>query len=411
MSLRFDTVNKKPKLYFLIPAAIAAAVIEYLLIKNGAQKNSVALCSVTIAFLTVCAGSLAWAFVRQLKYNPYSYNTIYYFGFFLFVLSIIVTHALLLMQMLTSAEPVPVMMIPSTLMNAAKTYMLLSFPFLFAFSAALIVSNISLLIHERKRFANVLGIILALLIIGGEVFLFSVDYYVEGSQQEVMWHEILTNLFASVFLYLECMLIGAIAANIIVVRYKVDTDRSYLIVLGCGLRRDGTPTPLLRGRIDRAIEFYNRQQAETGKPPVIISSGGKGEDEVVSESLAMKRYMIEKGIPEEMIVMEEQSRDTVQNMRFSKQKIAERSPNGEYDRGEKVAYATSNYHVFRSGLCARRVKMRAVGIGAKTKWYFWPNAAVREFVGLLTEHRVKQAVILTCMIAVFAALTVAVYSY
>ena len=75
----------------------------------------------------------------------------------------------------------------------------------------------------------------------------------------------------------------------------------------------------------------------------------------------------------------------------------------------KVAFFTTNYHVFRSGLKARRVKMRAVGMGAPTRWYFWPNAAVREFVGLLTEHRGKQALVLALLAAVYAGLTVLAY--
>ena len=65
--------------------------------------------------------------------------------------------------------------------------------------------------------------------------------------------------------------------------------------------------------------------------------------------------------------------------------------------------------MFRSGLLARRVKMRAVGMGAETKWYFWPNAAVREFAGLLTKHRGKQALILGGMIVFYVALTLYVY--
>ena len=89
--------------------------------------------------------------------------------------------------------------------------------------------------------------------------------------------------------------------------------------------------------------------------------------------------------------------------RFSKEKILAAGGPG------KVAFSTTNYHVFRSGLCARRVKMRAVGMGAKTKWYFWPNAAVREFVGLLTEHRGKQALIFGGMIVFYVALTILAY--
>ncbi|MBQ5535329.1 MAG: YdcF family protein, partial [Oscillospiraceae bacterium] len=222
-------------------------------------------------------------------------------------------------------------------------------------------------------------------------------------QQEVMIHDLIANTFAAVYLYFECMLIGVIIANVIVVHYEPEKDKDFLIILGCGLRKDGTPTPLLRGRIDRALSFYRQQKAETGKELIFVTSGGQGPNEVISESASMKRYLIEQGIPAEQIVEEDRSTDTFENMKFSREKIRAINPNG------KVAFATTNYHVFRSGLFARRVKMRAVGMGAKTKWYFWPNAAVREFVGLLTEHRGKQALILGGMIALYIALTLLVY--
>ena len=53
--------------------------------------------------------------------------------------------------------------------------------------------------------------------------------------------------------------------------------------------------------------------------------------------------------------------------------------------------------------------MRAEGMGSPTKWYFWPNAAVREFIGLLTEHKGKQAAILTGIALSYAVLTYLVY--
>ena len=108
---------------------------------------------------------------------------------------------------------------------------------------------------------------------------------------------------------------------------------------------------------------------------------------------------MELGIPAARIIEEDRSTDTFENMRFSKEKILAVNPEG------KIAFSTNNYHVFRSGLYARRVKMRAIGMGADTKWYFWPNASVREFVGLLTEHRGKQALIFGGLILVYAALT------
>ena len=117
----------------------------------------------------------------------------------------------------------------------------------------------------------------------------------------------------------------------------------------------------------------------------------------------MKNYLIEKGVPEEHIIEENRSTSTYENMMYSKEIIKNLNPDG------KVVFSTSNYHIFRSGLMARRVKMRAVGIGARTKWYFWPNASVREFVGLLTEHRLKQSLVLGGMILFYTVLTVLNY--
>ena len=117
----------------------------------------------------------------------------------------------------------------------------------------------------------------------------------------------------------------------------------------------------------------------------------------------MKQYLLKKGIPENRIIEEDRSTNTFENMTFSKALI-----NGQ-DPDVKVAFSTTNYHVFRSGLYARRVKMRAVGMGAKTKWYYWPNAAVREFIGLLKAHRLKQALIFTGIILFYTILTVIYY--
>ena len=403
MKLRFDTRNKKPKLFHLLLLAAAAGAAVLLLSLGGQGSRAVPICAVTAAFCLAALFALLRAWRGQLEYNPYSYNTIYYMGFAFFTLSVLVTNIVLEYRMLRFPELYPAEAILHILLDSAKQYMLLSSPFVLLVSAALVVSNLSLIRHEGKRLVNLLGIILAFLLVGGEVFLFFFDWYVSGSLAEVRLHELVVNLFAAFYLYFECMLLGIIAANLVVVRYEPEKNKDYLIVLGCGIRGDGTPTPLLRGRLDRALAFAERQEAETGKAPVFVTSGGQGPDEVCPESTAMKRYLLEKGVPEDRILEEDQSTDTAENMRFSKAII------GAYAPEAKIAFSTTNYHVFRGGLCARRVKMRAVGMGARTKWYFWPNAAVREFVGLLTEHRGKQALVLGSMVAFYTVLTLLVY--
>ena len=97
-----------------------------------------------------------------------------------------------------------------------------------------------------------------------------------------MRHDLLTNLLAAVYLYFECMMIGAITANAIAARYVPKKDKDFIIP-GCATRKDGTPTSLLRGRLDLPPDFAEAQRAETEKAPVFVLSGGKGADECISE--------------------------------------------------------------------------------------------------------------------------------
>ncbi len=401
--LRFDTNDKKPKLYDLIITAVLYTAAAILLGLTVAKERPYVVSAISVVFFLFVLVRLAAAYFGQIRYNPYSYNTIYYFGFFLFGLFVLVTYAVVLVHQLRAPDVYDTMQSLNALMGSAKLYMLLTSPFIFLFSAALCISNVFLIRYEGRRLVNILGIILSFLLVAGEVFLFRYDYYASGSMMEVLLHDLFANAFAAVYLYFECMLIGAIAAGALTARYEPDYDKDYMIILGCGLRKDGSPTPLLRGRVDRALAFSRKQKEETGRELVFITWGGQGPGEVISESASMKRYLMAQGIPEERVIEEDRSRSTYENMKFSREKILETGRDG------KVAYSTTNYHVFRSGLFARRTGMRAQGVGAKTKWYFWPNAAVREFVGILTEHRGKQAAILGSLIVFYLVGTILLF--
>ena len=403
--LRLDTLHKKPKAYsLLILAAVTTAIQLPLLLLGGERELPLSSLLFSLAFLAATA-LLLRAFLRQLRYNLYSYNTIIYFGFALFTLFISATY--LYLYFLSRELPVEAIL-PTTvskLLGTAKTYTLFTLPFLLIFSLALVISNVSLIRHEGFRPVNVLGIVLAVLLLGGNVLIFALNYAVSGSQAEVMRHDLFTNLLAAIYLYYECMLFGTIIADALAARHEPKKDRDYVVVLGCGIRRDGTPTPLLRGRMERALAFAEAQRAQTGKAPILVLSGGQGADECVSEAECMRRWLVERGVPEDRLRLEDRSCDTAQNMRFSKELIFAEKPDAA------VAYATTNYHVFRAGILARSVGLRAQGMGCRSKWYFWPNAAVREFVGLLVRHRGKQLLILLSLLVCYAVLTVINYSF
>ena len=403
MHLRFNTRDKKPKVWNIAILSAIAVILVVILARDPEHIPLLALSIIIVIYLILTLVFLIIAFFQQLQYNPYSYNSIYYAGFALFLFSVLITHIVAMIRMLRFPNVYDLSSVLITLVSSARNYMLLSAPFVLVFSVALFVSNISLLKHEGKRFQNFLGMIMAVLMVAGEVLLFFSDYYVSGSRTEILVHSILINLFASFYLYFESMVIGSIVINAIVAKYEPEKDMDFILILGCSLRKDGTPTPLLAGRIERALTFYKKQIAETGKVPVLIPSGGQGNDERNSESEAMTQYLLAKGVPAEHIIKEDQSRNTFENMQFSKAIIDAKS------KDAKVAYSTTNYHVFRSGIYARRVKMKALGMGASTKWYFWPNAAVREFVGVLKYHRGKQILILGGMIVIYVVLTILAY--
>ncbi len=404
MDLKLDTLHKKPKVYNIgILTAVFSAGIALLFLFGG-EKESRLSCLLLAGFFAAVTALLVRAFFLQMRYNLYSYNTIIYFGFALFTASIAATCLVLFFRLRDVPADMYLFNMLGLLLSSAKSYILLSLPFLLVFSLALIVSNLSLIRHEGFRPVYLLGIILAFLLLAGEVVIFLLNFAVSGSMYEVMRHDLVTNLLAAIYLYFECMILGTMVSDAIAARYEPKKDKDFIIVLGCAIRKDGTPTPLLRGRLDRALSFAKAQETETGKAPVFVLSGGQGVDECIPEAECMRRYLASQGVPEERMLLEDRSTDTAENMRFSRQLIQERDPSAT------VAFSTTNYHVFRSGLKARRVKLRALGMGCRSKWYFWPNAAVREFVGLITQHRVKQGLILLGLIVFYVTLTLVYYN-
>ena len=355
-------------------------------------------------YFTLTAFFLWKAFRKQVREDLYSYNTIFTFGFALFILSLagtylyITVHGFLYPQSFREAQMV------FTLLHSAKIYMLLTAPFLLIFAGSLMVSNIMLLRHEGFRFVNLLGILLAFFLIAGQGLIHFLDYRAAIYGQQKLPENLAVNLLAAFYLYFECMIVGAAVADLIAAKGQPQKDRDFLIVLGCAIRKDGTPTPLLRGRLDLALRFWKEQMVETGKEAFFVVSGGQGSDEVQSEAMAMKEYLADKGVSQDKIFLEDRSVNTLENMVFSKKIIDTVEPEA------KTAFFTTNYHVFRSGLKARQAGLDSMGMGADTKWFFWPNAAVREFVGLLTEHRRKQAILMLVLVAAYTVLTGIAYS-
>ena len=368
---------------------------------GGFTGDAVVLGAVT-AFFLIVSFLLFRYFLKMSGCALYSYYTIYTSGFSLFTGMTGVLLLYILIRHLRYPQDFVMREVYETLTGSAGAFMQLTLPLIVAFSLLLIVSNAELLRHERPRPQNLLGIMCGIVLLAGE----GIGLYLDmrnfsGSIHEFRVYNTLRNVYCTAYVYFECMLTGAVICALRAVFHKPAQDKDYIIILGCRFRRDGTLTPLLQGRCDRAIAFWHEQKARTGQEAVLVPSGGQGPDESMPEAEAMARYLLSRGIPEHAVRKEDRSRNTYQNMAFSKELIEKENKN------PRVVYATTNYHVFRSGVWAGLAGLRAEGIGSRTRWWFWPNAFLRECAGLLCNRIPQEAALFAALTLFFCLLSVA----
>lgn len=175
----------------------------------------------------------------------------------------------------------------------------------------------------------------------------------------------------TVFMIIEVMIARGFACH-------GEPNLDYIIVLGAQVLEDG-PSAVLRYRLDEAVRYMNENEHT-----ICIVSGGQGYNEPFSEAEGMFRYMKEKGIAEERILLESESSTTEENIRNSSRMIKD---------GASVGIITNDFHVFRAIQTAEAQGLKNVcGIAAGSNRLFLPNNMLREFFGeikfLLTSYKV-----------------------
>ena len=349
-------------------------------------------------FLMTASGIFLTAARRERKETYFSYRATGELGLAIFLFLSGLQQISTVLPFLRGENAGTVWAMLVSVIVSAQTFMRSTAVLMGAFSLIVAFSNVVLMRHEGVRPTNMLGIAVALLIVSGAAFGIWMSY----SMLTFPLRNVLLNVYAGLFVYLECLLAATVIHAVMAGRHEPAYDRDYVIVLGCKIRPDGTLYPLIRARVDRAITFVRRQEAETGKRAILIPSGGKGADEPEAEAEAMARYMREQGVPEGQILAEDQSKTTLENLRFSRRLITERTEDA------KVAFSTSSYHVYRGGILASQSGWNIDGMGSRTKWYFWPNAFLREFIGLLVSSRIQQITTALVIAVLSAGMTVLV---
>ena len=243
----------------------------------------------------------------------------------------------------------------------------------FLMTVFLIVSSVFLIRHEGFRSSNLFGTASGFAWLGGNLICLLLIEYFSGMHLIVR--------FAAVFgCYADFLLSGILLLALIAARHKPAYDKDFVIIPGCSISRQGGLLPLLKGRTNRAIRFAWDQERACGKPARYIPTGGQGPDEIMSEGSAMEFYLLTHGAEQYEVYPEKASVNTYENMLFSKKIIEKLMPEA------KICFVTTNYHVLRSGMLARKAGLQAEGLASSTKWYFWPNALAREVIAILSIY-------------------------
>lgn len=343
-----------------------------------------------LGYLALSTAVMAFALYWSAKKTLYSYANIVLIGGLLFnsVFLIVCTRFLLTIPLDTAVD---FTYFYESLLAFPRTFSYYAFFVILFICVLLGISNVELIRHEGFRLHNALSLLVAGLYGGGTmaVYLIADKLYesifvplgLSTNPVFIVLSTVIPLFLLLVLCYFECILAGTGILGWIAARAVPAYDKDYIIILGCSIDKRGGLLPLLRGRVNRAVRFAWEQEIATGKALRYVPSGGQGPNEIMSEGSAMGFYLMTHGAEEYELIPEKQSRNTWENFCFSKKLIEEMTPH------PKVAFATTNYHILRSGILANKAGLDAQGIAGDTKWYFWPNGFVREFFGILAMER------------------------
>ncbi len=183
------------------------------------------------------------------------------------------------------------------------------------------------------------------------------------------------------FLYWGIFTIIGLIATLVVIESslmihaagKKPEPEATVLVLGCRVYGE-RPSLSLQERLEAAYAYLSEHPDAD-----CVLSGGKGNDENISEAECMYRYLVSKGIEPERLYKEEQSTTTRENLFYSKQLMEEEGLN------TSIAIVTSEYHEYRAGLLAKEFGITYGAVPGKTAIWLFPTCYVRELYGILRE--------------------------
>ena len=292
--------------------------------------------------------------------------------------------ALLIVGLVFSYISLLQILFDNDMMNVYSFTMLAGFlgiPFLVFLSGIFLVYNgFILLKREGKSKVNFLSLTMGILIILFFVVMFIRAYAIDNySIYNVHWLNILFIFFLYSYLIFGFAFAGFLLYSLLYHFIPKKKHYDFIIIHGAGLLNGERVTPLLKRRIDKAVQAFKKLKNPNVK---IIASGGQGRDEKISEAQAILNYLMEEAdVPRDAILLESESKTTYENLLFSK-KIGE-----SLVSNPTFLFVTNDYHVFRTSTYAKRIGLRGDGLGCSTASYYLPSAFIREYVALCVKMK------------------------
>lgn len=234
--------------------------------------------------------------------------------------------------------------------------------FLLVLGLIFILYSIAALAY-RVSFAKVL-ILLGIFLAGVGTFLLQERYKVHIPKGIAIAMKVSIIVFLASFIIIEGVIIyhGS----------KTDHEKvDYLVILGAGLWGE-TPSLSLQQRLEESLKFIKNNSTTR-----IVLSGGMGPGETITEAEAMKRYLVERGVDEGLIIKEDKSTSTKENLQFTKELLKKNN------EAIKIQLVTNNFHMFRAKLLARSCGFNVYGQPAPLHPLLVPAYYLREYMAVI----------------------------
>lgn len=346
---------------------------------------------IIIFILLILAINFLSKFIKIYNKNIYSVKMVNYMSITIFLI-------LLSISILVPTDKV----YNENFVSISNTSVLMLYVPITVFLIFLLISNILLIIKKGYSQKNKINLMFIITFILSEYLLYKV-----ALAEDTLMLIVLSEVIGGICLYFLSIFIGTIVTSFIFYISRPKYNKDFIIILGCKCTSDFKPSSLLKKRLDTALNFYYKQlQQKIPKKAVFIVSGGKGTLTRPSEAQVMKKYLIDQGIPENQIIIEDKAINTYQNMKFCKKIIQ------GINKEAKSVFVTNGFHLFRSSIFADINKLNASGLSSKSEtWYYSMSTFIMEYKGVFDTYRKQNLKICTYIILICVIIGYIFYFY